>query len=116
MYKNSPEELKTSILPALRAALMSAANSCTQVIEGTVDQTSYTPPPAAAPRAGNISDAAIEDTGEKPASVVPTPAAAAAPTGNDSNTVLLRKVYDALDEASGEGKFGVGPISSDEVS
>jgi hypothetical protein len=117
MYKNSPPELKMSILPALRAALMSAANSCTQVIEGTVDQTSYTRPAAAnvSPRAGNIADADIEETGENPAATVAA-ASTQAPTGNDSNTALLQKVHDALDEASGEGKFGVGPISSDEVS
>ena len=168
MYKNCPPDLQPGMLMALRGALLSAASSCQQVIEGTDTPTPYTPPAAdgaAAPlestlafvegavqmykncppemqagmlmsvRAALLSAAnscqQVIDQGEEQPVVVAAPAAAApvvvqdaptpsiqedaAPTGNDSNSVLLRKVYDSLGDASGGGKFGLGPISSTEV-
>lgn len=115
MYKNCPPDIQQGMLMALRAALLSAANSCQQVIEGTVDQSSYAPPPSAAAFAAALGaqDATIEEPGEEP--VVVAPVQDALPSGNDSNTLLLRKVYDSLSAASGQGKFGLGPISADEV-
>ena len=119
MYKNCSPEIQQGMLMALRAALLSAANSCQQVIEGTVDQTSYTsPPPPTSPAFTSTAyaqDATIEESGEEPV-VDGAPVQDAMPSGNDSNSVLLRKVYDSLSAASGGGKFGLGPISAGEVS
>jgi len=36
------------------------------------------------------------------------------PTNLDSNSLLLHKVYNALSDASGDGKFGLGSIKSRE--
>ena len=120
MYKNCSPEIQQGMLMALRAALLSAANSCQQVIEGTVDQTSYAAPPSTPPQQPafvstvGAQDATIEEAGEELV-VVGAPVQDVMPSGNDSNSVLLRKVYDSLSAASGGGKFGLGPISAGEV-
>ncbi len=117
MYKNCSPEIQQGMLMALRAALLSAANSCQQVIEGTVDQTSYTPPPPPPvfTSTAGAQDATIEESGEEPVVDDVATVQDAMPSGNDSNTVLLRKVYDSLSAASGGGKFGLGSISAGEV-
>jgi len=106
MYKNSPPELKAGVLGALRAALLFAANTCQQVMGGTIDQTSYAPPPVK-----------MDEPDEEPVAAAAAPTQASTPPtmGNDTNTVYLKKVYEALENASGDGKLGLGPIGASEV-
>lgn len=117
MYKNSPPDLASGMLMAVRAAMLNAADKCKIVIEGDLVEsenaettTSYEKPaPVHVEQPGvTISPAAVPNKALNTMSTKPSDV--------DSNSAILRKVYDALGNASGDGKFGLGPITSDEVS
>ena len=94
MYKNSPESLQASILGTLNVALMSAVNTCNQILAvGTVR------PQATAPAAPPV--AAAES--------VAAPAQPATPqySGNDPNTKMLEDIYGKVVNAGGDGKMGL---------
>jgi hypothetical protein len=104
MYKNSPPELKESILMALRAALMSAVDTCNKVLANN-QIASSAPVPVQKP---------LAQTAVAPKLVVPTPPA---PTGDDENSILLDRIYSQIKNASGDGRFGLKPgLSADEAS
>lgn len=111
MYTNSPPELQPALLGAVRAAVLSAANACGQVLAGTFDQTAYT-----APTTSNEGEKKEQQQPITVTAAASTATATPPSTGNDSNSARLTKVYEALDNASGEGRFGLGPIGAAEVS
>lgn len=113
MYKNSPPDLAPGMLMAVRAAMLNAAEKCKLVIENDSVQNkeSETFP--------DFSATAEQSKADVSPHVAPTRAFSidsTQPTNFDSNSALLRKVYDALGNASGDGKFGLGPITSEEAS
>jgi len=113
MYKNSPPDLAPGMLMAVRAAMLNAAEKCKLVIENDSVQNKES---ATFP---DFSATAEQSKAGVSPHVAPTRAFSidsTQPTNLDSNSALLRKVYDALGNASGDGKFGLGPITSEEVS
>ena len=90
MYRNSPAELKSSVLVTLNAALLSAVNTCNEVMAvGTVPTPSPTP--------------VVETTS------APEPEAPPMPQydGNDPNTQRLEEIYEKISNAGGDGPMGL---------
>jgi hypothetical protein len=114
MYKNCDPDLQQGVLMMLRAAFLSAAKTCQNVMEG--ESSMYTTPMPATSFTSPFTaqDATIETPGE--GTLVVEPIEDIKPSGTDINTVALHKVYNSLCAASGDGKYGLGPISSNEVS
>jgi hypothetical protein len=120
MYRNSPSDMKQGMLMALRAALMSAANTCATLVDvgGSVYQTyNLASPPVSSSVSSNpitqqnAYEADIEEATDKVSDLQ----ASQIFVGDDPNSAFLRKVYSALESASGEGNLGLGPISPSEV-
>jgi len=118
MYKNSPPDLAPGMLMAVRAAMLNAAEKCKLVIEDDFVQNeeseSYP-----GPTSTSATDQVQQSGADSFSNVTPITAfsdASTHPSDLDSNSALLRKVYDALGNASGDGKFGLGPITSEEAS
>lgn len=99
MYRNSPPELQAGVLMTLRAALLSAVNTCNKIIaENDVENfqnyqaaTVGMPSPPPTPKPTQFYDVVSE-----------TPAAAA-----DENSKILEDIYNKLASAAGKGKMGL---------
>jgi len=140
MYKNSPPEIQEGLLVPMRGALMAAVNTCNQIIaENELEnvksyQDAVTESPAAAatsssapmtpgqffevkpymPGGGEVSGEeamASETTMVEEEIAIP-----AVSIGTDENSIFLQTVYDSLEAATGDGKFGLGKLSKEEVS
>ena len=129
MYKNSPPELHGSVLVTLRAALMSAVNTCDQ-LTGAPPQTQQVPapvvpqqtvvqpepvavaPPSPAPatppaQPEPVAVQAAAQADPAPATASPPPQTLQVHPGTDGNTKALSEIYDSLVAASGDGKLGL---------
>jgi hypothetical protein len=144
MYKNSPPETQEGLLLPLRAALMSAVNTCNQVIaekevENVQNYRKAVPPqpveslqsstpapffevtPYTFLGENKLKDISygLEVLGEE-ATSAPEPIskspAVQTKSGTDENTKFLQRIYDTLVASSGDEKFGLGKLSSAEVS
>lgn len=129
MYKNSPPELQESVLVTLRAALLSAVNTCNEIVSvnevqryeayrtAITDPRTRTAVPSTTPT--QFYDV-VPEARELPAPVAPPPPVPYAPEkspfsnnamptygGNDENAVFLESVYRKLQEASGDGRMGL---------
>ena len=132
MYKNSPPEIQEGLLLPLRAALMSAVNTCNQVIaekeienvqsyrEAMLPQPVESPQPLKPAQFFEVSpytpsEASGEEAMLAPEAISESPAVKRH-GGTDDNTKLLQEIYDKLVASSGDEKFGLGKLSSAEVS
>ena len=142
MYKNSPPQLQGSMLVTLQAALMSAVSSMGGASVAAQPTAVHVPPPPPPPAqaVAQPQQQAYTAAAPIPQQTVPTPhqeqlqqaaaAAAAAVTppapqqpqqdevvhhGYDKNTLKLKEVYSALQNSSGDGKYGLGAMSPQEV-
>ncbi|KAG7363177.1 hypothetical protein IV203_026537 [Nitzschia inconspicua] len=98
MYKNSPPALQESVLVTLRAALISAVQTCAIVVGG---EQQLTPSP---------SQAVISTITQNPATSTTqvAPTSASPPTiGTDPNSRRLEEIYDNVQAAAGDGKLGL---------
>lgn len=106
MYKNSPPELQGAVLVTIRAALLSAVNTCNDVIannevanmqayQAATGTTAAAPPAPVSSKPAKFSDAVQVD------------AAAPSYSGTDDNSQVLERVYEKLKAASGDGKLGL---------
>jgi hypothetical protein len=125
MYKGADSPAaKEGLLRPLRAALMSAVETCDKVIatlEGSPTVTA-TPPtvPAAVPVQVEAPPVAPSTMAFPTSYAVTEPDAIDEPTvptniGNDANTVALRETYEALQAARGDEKYGLKSMSPQEV-
>jgi hypothetical protein len=127
MYKNSPPEIQEGILMPLRAALMSAVNTCNQVI-AEKELENYQNYRDAAPPVGSVQQPSTpaqffevtpytptETLGEEATEPVSENPAVQFVSGTDENTKFLQTVYDKLVASSGDEKFGLGKLSSAEA-
>lgn len=96
MYKNSPPQLKESMLTTLRAALISAVETCNVVIG---DSSSPLPPPPVVPTV----DASPTQTSTSSSQVSQPPQAMA----TDPNSKALEEIYEKVKAASGDGNLGL---------
>jgi hypothetical protein len=99
MYKNSPPELKGSVLVVLRAALLSAVNTCNTVIGGAL--------PAAAP--ATPSQTEVVTASAPPAVSESVPQTPAPVAGTDANSKALDGIYENMKAAVGDGGLGLRP-------
>ena len=105
LFKASGPEEQESLLPSLRAALLSAADTL-----------------AAAEKASSSSSSSVEAASTAPVSGMSFPSTytvsePSAPTaGDDANTKQLREIQSKLKAAAGEGKFGLKDLSKEEAS
>lgn len=130
MYKNSPEELKPTVLVTLRAALLSAVATCNAVVannevanvqsyQSTATEAQMQPEEkkefySVVPTGGDptADSAADEVTAESPADLVEPVAQAEAAAkiiyeGDDPNTDFFVDVYERLRNAAGDGNLGL---------
>jgi hypothetical protein len=127
MYKNSPPEIQEGILMPLRAALMSAVNTCNQVIaekdlENFQNYRDAAPPfervqqPSTPAQFFEVTPyTPTETSGEEATEPVSDSPAVQIISGTDENTKFLQTVYDKLVASSGDEKFGLGKLSSAEA-
>ena len=105
LFKASGPEEQESLLPSLRAALLSAADTL-----------------AAAEKASSSSSSSAEVASTAPVSGMSFPSTytvsePSAPTaGDDANSKQLREIQSKLKAAAGEGKFGLKDLSKEEAS
>ena len=136
MFKNSPPEIQEGLLLPMRGALMAAVHTCNQIIaenelenvQAYQDAVTQLPKPESTPPTpgqffevkpytpGGASgeDVALSET-MAPESESANPAVST-PTGTDENSIFLQTVYDSLEAATGDEKFGLGRLTSAEVS
>lgn len=148
MYKNSPPAVQEGLLVPLLGALMSAVNTCNQVIaEKEMDNvqayqdavtvspvagnppqrsttTSTTPgqffevtpytPGGTSTQQGEEATMSTTRTAVEP-EASSSDAAVSLFEGTDDNSIFLQTVYDSLEASSGDEKFGLKPLSSDEA-
>mmetsp|Transcript_15246 Transcript_15246/g.24705 ORF Transcript_15246/g.24705 Transcript_15246/m.24705 type:complete len:679 (-) Transcript_15246:110-2146(-) len=113
MYRNSPPALKESVLVTLRAALISAVETCANVIgpdqtTASLPRETVSPAPAPAPAVEEIPAAATPETTSTSAAVsTPSPVPTTSNTGADPNSKLLEGIYDKVNAASGDGRLGL---------
>lgn len=105
MYKNSPPQLRESVLVALRAALMSAVETCKTIVSGgAVPQQTATihSPVATTPPPVTIMPLT-------PATAASTVVSAPSPTvaGMDPNSKALEEIYESVKAAHGKGSLGL---------
>lgn len=127
MYKNSPPEIQEGILMPLRAALMSAVNTCNQVIaekelENFQNYRDAAPPVESVQQPSTPAQffevtpyTPTETLGEEATEPVSENPAIQFVSGTDENTKFLQTVYDKLVASSGDEKFGLGKLSSAEA-
>ncbi|CAB9527011.1 expressed unknown protein [Seminavis robusta] len=105
MYRNSPPELQQGVLLTLRAALLSAINTCNKVIaENDVENfqqyqaatATMEKPPATTKPAQFYNVVPAEEVIEE-----------ASTTALDENSKVLESIYDKLQAAAGDGKLGL---------
>jgi hypothetical protein len=115
MYKNCPPELKESVIVTLRAALMSAVQTCDGVL-GTNQALPTPTSPAVAEPAKAVSTPSMSipaeplDTSFHQVVVhdpPPSPPVEASSIDTDSNSRTLETIYEKVIAASGDGKFGL---------
>lgn len=87
MYKNSPPQLKETVLVTLRAALISAVDTCHAALEQS-----------------NVPSSPLAS---HPPAIQPTTALSSPVKGIDSNTKALKTIYETMKEASGDGYLGL---------
>ena len=103
MYKNSPPELQESVLVTLRAALISAVETCDNVLGP--NQAFMTPAEPSTPVVAPVPAAAsVPSVSSTPPP--PSPPAASS-THTDAYGSTLEGIYDKVLAASGDGKFGL---------
>lgn len=148
MYKNSPPAVQECLLVPLLGALMSAVNTCNKIIaekemdnvQAYQDAVTESPVPVesktTAPTPGQFfevapytpegstnsgEEATLSMATDKMTTMASEPEIASgadvsAFSGTDDNSVFLQTVYDSLEASSGDEKFGLGRLSSSEVS
>lgn len=150
MYRNSPPEVQEGLMVPLRGALMSAVNTCNQIIaenelqnvQSYQDAVTESPiPDARVENSGPMTPGqffevkpympggATQESGEEESlsmaeetmappepEVTSSPDAVSTPTGTDENSLFLQTVYDSLEESKGNEMFGLGKLSSEQVS
>jgi len=96
MYKNSPPQLKESVLTVLRAALISSVETCDFVLGQ--DQV----PPHSPPVASTVNVSPTQTaTSSTPVSQLPQA------TAVDLNSKALKDIYEKVKAASGDGNLGL---------
>ena len=103
LFKASGPGEQESLLPSLRAALLSAADTLAAAEKASSSSSS-----AKAASAAPVSGMSFPST-----YAVSEPAA---PAGDDANTKQLREIQSKLKAAAGEGKFGLKDLSKEEAS
>lgn len=106
MYKNSPPELKGSVLVTLQAALMSAVNTCNAVIAGN-EVGNLQAYQTAAAQAASVTQPVVAAPA---APAVATPPAASEPAGKpstDANSKVLEEIYNKVKSRHGDGFLGL---------
>ena len=120
MYKNSPAELKQSILVTLRAALVSAVNTC----DAVSGQPASAAVPAASPATPDVVPAAQTAAPQQvvvkeqpaPAALQTPPPATGTAAAADPNSKKLEGIYNSLEAAAGDGPLGLrSDLTSDEA-
>jgi len=98
MYKNSPPELRDSVLVTLRAALLSAVTTCNEIVSVQKSLSSY-------------EDSAVDIPQRKvPAEAnqgVQVERAGTLLSVNDENSKSFERIYQRLKNSAGEGKLGL---------
>jgi len=104
LFKASGPSEQDTLLPSLRAALLSAADTLAAAEKASSPSASSTEASPAAPSSGMAfpSTYAISEP--------------AAPAGDDANTKQLREIHSKLKAAGGKGKFGLKDLSKEEAS
>lgn len=119
MYKNSPAELQANVLETLRVALLSAVNTCNEILVAPLPPSAGAPPQMAIPVAEATPFAAATVVDVSPVVEAPPEPEPAAPqySGNDANSQMLQEIYERVQNAGGPGKMGLKPdLSADEAS
>ena len=127
MYRNSPPQLQQSVLVTLRAALAAAIDTCDIALGNSPTQVGTASPAAAsvpavlptqpaqpvvAPTSAGVS---VQQT-QSP-SPLPQTQQQQQQGVKDPNTIVLDKIYDSVQAAHGDGKFGVrADITPEEAS
>jgi hypothetical protein len=110
MYKNSPPELRSSVLITLRAALKIAVVTCDSLLgtPPTVPSTvpSFPTAPAAPVSPLPTVQPPMQAAVPSPAQVVPQPSAPAIPA-TDRNSKALNEIYQKVSNAAGQGRLGL---------
>jgi hypothetical protein len=116
MYKNSPPELQESVLVTLRAALISAVETCDNVLgSNQASKTPVSPAPPADPAKATAAPVPAATAVPSPPPVPSVPSTpppppsppAASTTFADLNSKTLEGIYEKVLAASGDGKFGL---------
>jgi hypothetical protein len=101
MYKNSPPELHGPVLVTLRAALLSAVSTLNSIIANNEVANVQAYQTATASVQAPLPSAPVVATPVAPEQV------ASSYSGTDANSQVLKKVYQKLQAAAGEGKMGL---------
>jgi hypothetical protein len=119
MYKNSPVELQSAVLPTLRTALLSAIASCDSILANDIvepvaaTQQTFATAPTATFEAPSM---AFEEKLDTSSVHVPTAVPEPASNLNTENSKILEGIYYKLQRASGGGKMGLREdLSPDEA-
>ena len=103
MYRNSPEELKQGVLMTLRAALLSALNTCNRIIaENEVDNYNQYKDATAGMEKPPITNRPTQFY-----NVERVEETQSAPSGKDENYKALDAIYSKLEATAGNGKLGL---------
>jgi hypothetical protein len=102
MYRNSPPQLRESVLVTLRIALMSAVETCNAVVPGGAPPQQQHVVPVEAVHDGPV-------VAVTPPPVPRSPVAPAAPPlmGTDPNSRALEEIYGSVKAAHGGGSLGL---------
>lgn len=105
MYKNSPPQLRETVLATLRVALMSAVETCNHVVSGAA------PVEQQAVAAAAVAVTPLPEIVAPPAptTVATTPVVPAAPSvvGTDPNSKAMETIYENVKAARGDGSLGL---------
>ena len=93
MYKNSPPELRGSVLVALRAALMSAVNTCNSVVANN--------------EVANLQSYQATAESQSPAAPAAPAVAVPVPQAMDRNSKALEEILENVASAAGDGSLGL---------
>lgn len=125
MYRNSPPQLQQSVLVTLRAALVSAIDTCDAVLGNTPSQVGTASSAVATASSASVP---VQDLPQPP--ITPTSAGVSTqqasyqppqqqqqPTVKDPNTIVLESIYESVKSAHGDGKLGLrSDITPEEAS
>jgi hypothetical protein len=110
MYRNSPPGLKESVLVTLRAALISAVETCSIVLGSEQQATSLPPPPptqVADQTATTVAPQFEAPTQQQSFPEVSTTSAGSVVVGTDPNSRRLEEIYEKVASAAGDGRLGL---------